>query len=140
MGLPGGAGLPGGFPGDLPGDLPGWLKILLARQSTLIQTTKPGIDRAAIILPRFCHFYFYRSRFQRDRAKKLSHWISTGVLRCCSVLLKESIVGDGDGDGGDDDDGDGGDDDDVDVDGDGDGVESIMMMMQVPEVERGGWC
>ena len=137
MGLPGGAGLPDPQ-GCLPGCFPGWLKILLARQSTLIQTTKPGIDRAAIILPRFCHFYFYRKRCQRDRAKKLSHWISTGVLRCCSVLVKESIVGDGDGDGGDDDDGDGGDDDDVDVDGDG--VESIMMMMQVPEVERGGWC
>ena len=46
------------------------------------------------------------------------------MLRCCSVLVKESIVGDGDG--GDD------------ADGDGDGVESIMMMMQVPEGERGG--
>ena len=49
-------------------------------------------------------------------------------FRCCSALVKESIVGDGDGDGGDDDD----------VGGDGDGVESIMMMMQVPEGERGG--
>ena len=121
MGLPGGAGLPGPQ-GGFKGGFPGRLKIYLDPDNQTWH--RPSSNYFAQVLSFSSLQESLLARPSKEIESLDKHRCAQKHFRCCSALVKESIVGDGDG--GDDD------------DGDGDGVESIMMMMQVPEVERGG--